>query len=138
MQITRSFFDSRQKILGIAATIYIVMLIVSHWKLPPIHIWVIATVFSVLMNFTYLIEALSLKSFAKTEAIVATSLILASVLGLVISPLLLIAAIFGHGVWDLQKHFGRGVPFFFWYTCSCFIVDTAYSSALLFYFLYRI
>ena len=121
--------------LGIAATIYVVLLVISHWQLPSLHVWMIAAVFSILMNFTYLIEAVSLKSFAKTEAIVAILLIMASILGLVISPLLLIGAIFGHGVWDLLKHFGRGVPFYFWYTCSCFLVDTAYSLSLLFYYL---
>ena len=99
-----------------------------------LHVWMIASVFSILMNFTYLIEAVSLKSFTKIEAIVSILLIIASILGLVISPQLLISAIFGHGVWDLLKHFGRGVPFYFWYTCSCFLVDTAYSLSLLFYY----
>ncbi len=134
MNSAKSFFRNRQKTLGIAATIYVVLLIVTHWQLPSMHVWVIAAVFSILMNFTYLIEAVALRSFAKTEAIVATSLILASITGLLITPLLLIAAIFGHGVWDLLKHFGKGVPFYFWYTCSCFLVDTAYSSSLLFYY----
>ncbi len=126
----------RQKLLGIAATAYVVMLTLSHWQLPSIHVWVIAAVFSLLMNFTYLVEALSLRSYVKTEALVAASLIALSILGLLVSPLILIAAIFGHGVWDLLKHFGRGVPFFYWYTCSCFLVDVAYGSSLLVYFFY--
>lgn len=130
-----SFFRGRQTLLGIAATAYVVMLITTHWRLSDAHVWVIAVVFSILMNFTYLIEALSLKSHAKTEAVVAATLIFTSVMGLILSPLLLIAAIFGHGVWDLLKHFGRGVPFLYWYTCSCFLVDTTYSAALLFYYI---
>lgn len=123
--------------LGIAATAYVGMLILTHWQLPSIHVWLIAAVFSVLMNFTFIIEAVSLKTYAKTEALVATFLIAASILGFLYSPILLIFAIFGHGIWDLLKYFGRGVPFYFWYTYSCFLVDTAYSSTLLFYFLYR-
>lgn len=134
----QSFFKARQKILRIAATAYVLMLIISHWQLPAVHVWLIAAVFSVLMNFTYLTEAISLKSFAKTEVVVAALLIAMSILGLVTSPLLLIFAILGHGVWDLMKHFGKGVPFFFWYTCSCFLVDMAYGSTLLYYFLYRV
>ena len=129
----RSFFHKRQKILGIAATAYLVLLLLSHWQLPPIHVWAIAVVFSIAMNFTYLTEALSLNRFAKTEAVIAAILIGASLLSFVFSPLLVILAIFGHGCWDLAKHFGRGVPFYFWYTCSCFIVDTAYSITLLAY-----
>ncbi len=129
-----SFFASRQKLLVIAATVYVILLLLSHWQLDSTHVWVIAAVFSVLMNFTYITEAVSLRSFFKAEVIVSTILILASVLGLILSPLLIIAAIFGHGVWDLQKHFGKGVPFFFWYTCSCFLVDTAYSATLLLYY----
>ena len=137
MSRAKSFFRNRQKMLGIAATAYVVMLILTHWQLPSIHVWLIAAVFSILMNFTYLIEAVSLKTYAKTEALVAAFLISASIMGLVSSPIFLIFAIFGHGIWDLLKHFGRGVPFYFWYTCSCFLVDTVYSSTLLFYFFHR-
>jgi len=135
MSEAKSFFKRRQKTLGIAVSVYVVMLIYFHWQLPSSHVWVTAAVFSVLMNFTYLTEAISLKSFVRIEALVAISLILASILGLVLSPLLIIAAVFGHGIWDLQKHFGNGVPFFSWYTFSCLTVDTLYSSTLLFYYL---
>ncbi len=124
MRQGKSFFINRQKALGIAATAYVLLLLLSHWQIPSIHVWVIASVFSIAMNFTYLTEALSIRSFAKTEALVATILVSASLFGLFVSPLLLIAAIFGHGCWDLAKHFGNGVPFYFWYTCSCFLVDT--------------
>ena len=134
MSNAKSFFKHRQKLLGIAATAYVVLLLLSHWQLPAVHVWIIAAAFSVLMNFTYLTEAISRRSFVKTELIVALTLIVASVLGVLVTPLLVIAAIFGHGVWDLHKHFGRGVPFFFWYTCSCFLVDTAYSISLLVYY----
>lgn len=133
----RSFFQTRQKILSLAVTAYLLMLIVSHWQIPSIHVWLIAAVFSVLMNFTYLVEAVSLKSYAATESWVAFGLIALSILGFFTSPLFLIVAIVGHGVWDLAKHFGAGVPFLSWYSWSCFLVDMAYGSALLFYFVYR-
>jgi len=85
------------------------------------------------MNFTYLVDAISIKSFVKQEAVVTTLLVAASIAGVFSSPLWVIAAIFGHGCWDVAKHFGAGVPFFAWYTWPCFIVDTIYSAALLFY-----
>jgi len=131
----RSFFLKRQKWLALAASIYIALLILFHWKLPAIHVWIIAAFFSIAMNFTYLTEAWALQKHIKSESVVAGSLIMLSLLGLVISPLLLIIAIFGHGCWDLSKHFGRGLPFFRWYTCGCFIVDSIYSSLLAIYWL---
>jgi len=135
MQDSSSFFLKRQKLLVLASSSYVVLLILFHWQLPPIHVWFIAALFSIAMNFTYLTEAWSLRAHLTSETLVAGSLILLSLLGLVISPFLIILAIFGHGCWDLAKHFGRGVPFFKWYTCSCFIVDSIYSSILTIYWL---
>ncbi len=130
-----SYFSSRQKLLKLAASGYLVLLVVSHWQLPQHYVWVIAAFFSIVMNFTYLTEAVNARRFVTTETLVATNLIILSVAGVFVSPLFVIAAIFGHGLWDLAKHFGRGIPFFFWYTCSCFIVDAVYSAALLVYLL---
>ena len=131
-QHSKSFFAQHQKLLKTCAIAYALLVLLSHWQFPVESVWLIAAVFSILMNFTYLIEALSVKRFAVIEATVTIVLIGASLLGLFFSPLLLIAAIFGHGCWDLTKHFfERGVPFYFWYTCSCFLFDTAYSIVLL-------
>jgi hypothetical protein len=129
-----SFFVKHQKALGMAAILYVVLLLLSHWRVPSIHVWIIAAVFSTAMNFTYLIEAVSLKRYVHIETLVASSLILMSWMGVVSSPLLLIAAIFGHGCWDVAKHKGYGVAFFTWYTVSCFAVDTVYSLVLLLYY----
>jgi len=82
------------------------------------------------MDFTYLTEAISLRRSIRSEAVIASVLIIATLLGW---PLLIIAAIFGHGCCDLAKHFGSGVRFFFWYTCSCFVVDSVYSFILIYY-----
>ena len=110
-------------------------LIVSHSQLPQEHVWAIAAVFSIAMNFTYLIEAISLKSYVKLEALVAILLIMASLLGVFISPLFVISAIFAHGVWDINKHYGKGIAFFSWYTLGCALVDFTYSGALLWYWI---
>ena len=128
-----SYFDSRQHILKGLASVYLVLLVLAHWRLPQVHVWIIAAFFSIAMNFTYLTEAFALKRFFKLELFVALSLIVASLLGLIISPIWLIAAIFGHGVWDFIKQLGAGLPFYKWYTSSCLVVDVLYSSALLFY-----
>ena len=128
-----AFFAMPQKPLAIGATLYLVLLLVSHWQINSAYVWGIAAFFSIAMNFTYLTEAITSRNYVTTEAIVSFVLIVFSLLGLLLSPLFVIAAIFGHGCWDLAKHFGRGVPFYFWYTCSCFLVDTAYSTTLLLY-----
>lgn len=130
-----TFFTKRQNALKLLATAYVVLLLLSHWQLPSALVWYIAAFFSIAMNFTYLTEALSVRRFVGAESLVASVLIVASVLGILISPLFVILAIFAHGCWDLAKHFGSGVPFFYWYTCSCFLVDTVYSASLLFYWL---
>lgn len=130
-----SFFQRRQKQLALVASLYVVFLILFHWQLPPVHVWLIAAFFSIIMNFTYMTEAYARQKYLKLEVLVACVLILASVLGAVVWPLFVIAAIFGHGVWDIFKHYGAGVPFFSWYTLSCFTVDTLYSGALLVYWM---
>ncbi|MEE9333432.1 MAG: hypothetical protein V3U65_05010 [Granulosicoccaceae bacterium] len=87
------------------------------------------------MNFTYLIEALSLKNSVTAEALVSTTLIFASLLGLLVSPSFIIAAIFVHGCWDFAKHNAcAGIRFFSWYVVPCFVVDTIYSLTLAIYF----
>ncbi|MVO15269.1 hypothetical protein [Parasedimentitalea huanghaiensis] len=130
-----SFFQRRRKQLALAASLYVILLILFHWQLPPVHVWLIAAFFSIIMNFTYMTEAYARQECLKLEVLVASVLILASVLGAAVWPLFVIAAIFGHGVWDIFKHYGAGVPFFSWYTLSCFAVDTLYSGALLVYWM---
>jgi len=130
-----SFFESRQKTLKIWASAYLVLLLFSHWQLPSRYIWELAAIFSIAMNFTYLIEAISLDRRVKEEACVTCVLIALSAAGIVYSPLFLIAAIIGHGLWDLNKHFGAGIPFKRWYTSSCFVVDMIYGFSLLAFFL---
>ncbi len=135
MTAALSFFHQRQKTLLLLASAYTIGLVLTHATLPPAHVWIIACIFSVLMNFTYITEALAQRRRIGTEAMVASLLIAASVFGVLLHPLFVIAAVFGHGLWDLAKHFGHGVPFFSWYTWSCCAVDMTYGATLLLYWL---
>ena len=130
-----SFFHTRRKLLFGFSTVYVLGLILSHAAFPPVHVWIIAAVFSVAMNFTYIVEAASLGRWLRLEVWIAATLIVASFLGLLIHPLFVIGAIFAHGLWDMAKHHGAGVPFVSWYTLGCFVVDVTYSSVLLIYWL---
>ncbi len=133
MEKAASFFQKRQKQLGLAASAYVIFLLLSHWQLPSAHVWWIAAFFSIVMNGVYILEAKARREFISREAIVAGVLIVLSILGVVMSPVFVIAAIVGHGLWDLAKHRGAGVPFFAWYTLSCFAVDVLYGAALTVY-----
>ena len=135
MTAALSYFQSRQKLLAILGALYVFFLLLSHWQLPKAHVWWIAGVFSIIMNFVYIKEARALRQFVRVEALIATLLIVLSCLGALWYPPLVIAAIFGHGCWDIAKHLGAGVPFLSWYTLSCFAVDTLYSGALLLYWI---
>ncbi len=128
-----SFFQSRQKGLMIASTVYVIALIVSHSALPPMHVWIIAAAFSIIMNFTYITEACYQGRLMRPELAATLTLISASVLGVIVHPLFVVFAIVGHGLWDVAKHFGAGIPFFSWYTLGCFAVDITYATVLLTY-----
>lgn len=128
-----SFFHSRQQLLGVLSSLYVLGLIVSHAALPSQHVWIIAAFFSIIMNGTYVIEAVAQRRMVGIESGVALLLISASVLGVFIHPIFVIAAIFAHGIWDLAKHAGAGVPFLSWYTLGCFVVDVSYSAVLVAY-----
>jgi len=130
MNHQHGFFHKHWLLLRFSAAIYVLALIASHTYLAPQYVWAIATFFSIAMNFTYLMQAVSLKSFVSLELTIASGLILLSLAGFFISPWLVIAAIFLHGIWDLAKHRGAGVGFFSWYTLGCTAVDWLYASAL--------
>ena len=86
-------------------------------------------------EWRYLLEAKARREFVSREAVVAGVLIALSILGAVMSPVFVIAAIVGHGLWDLAKHRGAGAPFFAWYTSSCFAVDALYGATLTVYWI---
>ena len=132
-----SFFQQRQMLLMAGASAYVILLILSHSTLPALHVWLIAAVFSIVMNLPYAWEAFWQRRFISLEVGVSLTLIVASLLGVFVSPLFVIAAIFGHGLWDLAKHRGAGVPFVAWYNLSCFVVDLTYGVSLLVYWMQR-
>lgn len=134
--MSMSFFEPRQKPLFGLGALYIVLLILSHVLLPLSLTWHIAVFFLIAMNGTYVIEAVSLNSYARLEAMVAAGLIALALLGLFTSPILVILAILGHACWDVCKHKGCGVRFFSWYTLSCAAIDVTYASALLAYWIF--
>ena len=135
MEPAYSFFKRRQKILLLGASLYVALLLLAHSAFPSVHVWLIAAVFSVAMNFTYVIEAYRGKKYLGSELGIAVVLIAMSILGVIFSPIFVIAAIFGHGLWDVSKHFGAGMPFLSWYTLGCFTVDMTYGGTLLLYWL---
>lgn len=125
-----SFLQSRQKQLGVIGNMYMLFVILLHSQIPTKHVWTLAAIFSIVMNFPYVIEALSVKNHLSQEVALATFLIVLSALGALLSPPLVITAVFGHGVWDFAKHRGAGVPFFAWYTLPCAAFDFSYGSLL--------
>lgn len=131
------FFARHQRLLLILASAYVLGLIVTHAALPAAHVWWIACVFSVLMNVPYVLEARITGHPVTREAQIAGLLIILSLAGPLIAPPFVIAAILLHGVWDIAKHRGAGVPFVSWYTLGCAVVDAVYAGALLAYWLIR-
>jgi hypothetical protein len=132
---TLSFFTRYHQLLVIGSALYVLLLLVLHATFSTQHVWIIAAIFSVAMNFTYIIEAKSIGKHYAVELCVSAFLILLSIFGVILHPLFVIIAILGHGVWDLLKHAGAGIPFLRWYTLGCVVVDMFYGITLLIFFL---
>ena len=128
--LSRSFL-----FLKAASTLYVIGIVISHFALPHAYIWGIATFFLIAMLFTYPAAAWRSGSHFLLELRVSIFLALLGLLGLLTTPWLIIAGIFGHGVWDLLKHRGHGTPFFGWYVSGCVVVDWCYAAALTFFLL---
>ncbi len=133
MHSTHGLILPRQSWLAALGALYIIALLISHATLPKQHVWAIAALFSIIMNGVYIHSALKNRRFVTTETTIATLLVVLSGLGVILSPVYVIAAIALHGAWDLAKHFGAGLPFFSWYTWGCATVDFTYAAALTIY-----
>lgn len=133
INIREPFSTKNFMALKILSTAYVLGIVLSHAFMPHALIWPIAVVFSIAMNFTYPWAAMMEGNFLKLEVAISLTLILMSVAGL-ISPPFVIVAIFLHGVWDLFKHNGHGVPFFKWYTNGCVVWDWLYAASLLLFY----
>ena len=116
--------------LKILATLYVLALILLHAASPIGWTWGVAAVLSIAMNFTYIWAARQTGKWVRVETVISLALIGMAAIGFFVSTVLIILSIFLHGVWDLFKHNGRGVPFFKWYTLGCVTVDWTYSAAL--------
>lgn len=117
-------------VLKALCALYVLGIPVSHFALPHGYIWVIAVFFLIAMLFTYPAAAWRSGSHFSLELRISFALALLGLMGLISSPWLIIAGIFGHGVWDLMKHRGHGTPFFGWYICGCVVVDWIYAGSL--------
>jgi hypothetical protein len=110
---------------------YVLGIPLAHGLLPSVLVWEVALFFLIAMLFTYPLAAFSTGHAQRVELFVSLGLAALGVLGYLTHPLLIILAIFGHGVWDLAKHKGCGVPFFGWYVKGCVLVDFSYAAVLL-------
>ena len=125
-----SAFSRHFMVLKAFATLYVIGNPISHFALPHAWVWGIAVFFLIAMLFTYPAAAFRSGSHIALEVRVSLALAGLGILGLMLSPWLIIAGIFGHGVWDLMKHKGHGTPFFGWYVNGCVVVDWTYAAAL--------
>ena len=133
MVLTEDTLFSRNFLwLKLASAAYVVALILAHVKMPWA-VWPVAVFFSIAMNLTYPWAAMVQGVAKGTEISISAGLIMLSLIGLFF-PLMVIAAIFLHGCWDLLKHRGgRGAPFFGWYLGGCVTVDWIYAASLFWY-----
>ena len=116
--------------LKLACAAYVLAIPLAHGLLPDRFVWEIAAFFLVAMLFTYPLAALNARRWIGVETGVSLGLAALGLVGLAGFPALVVAGIFGHGVWDLCKQRGAGVPFFGWYVTGCVTVDWLYAAAL--------
>lgn len=134
MNLTHDSLLSRHFLwLKLASALYVVAIPISHFTLPHDWIWHIAAFFLFAMLLTYPWAAMMQRQAVGLEFLVSLGLALLGVIGLFVSPWLIIAGIFGHGIWDLAKHRGHGCRFFGWYVSGCVVIDWTYAMALVFY-----
>jgi len=129
------YFEKHLNMLKLAAAAWTLALLLFHSLLSADYIWTVAVILLVAMNFTYPIEALTSGRFVKSELSAAIILSLLALMSLWSSPLFVILAIFGHGLWDIRKFRGNGVKIAKWYTSACFVADLSYATLLLLYWL---
>lgn len=121
--------------LKLVTAAYVAAIPLTHGFLPHSWVWELALFFLVAMLFTYPAAAIASGKFVQLEVGISPGLITLGIVGYFTNPLLLIAAILGHGVWDFFKHRGAGVRFFRWYVIGCYTVEWTYAAALLFFYL---
>lgn len=128
------FFSSQFLAIKAFATAYVIAIPLSHYVLPSAFVWDIALFFLLLMLPPYVFAARGNGRLFALELKVAVALAAVALVGYGFgAPAMIILAIFGHGVWDIAKQLGAGVPFFRWYLVGCVLVDWTYAAALMIY-----
>lgn len=130
LNVSDHFFSQYYLKIKLFAALYTLGIPLSHFILPHNNIWDIATFFLVAMLFTYPLAAMQARAFVRLEWGISCALAAMGLLGLFTSPWLIILAIFGHGLWDLAKQRGHGIPFFGWYISGCILIDWLYAASL--------
>ncbi|MEO0486552.1 MAG: hypothetical protein AAF092_11630 [Pseudomonadota bacterium] len=123
------------RLVTLAFSAYVVAAIGLHWVAGADHVWEVAALMMVLMTVTYPTEAALARQDRVLEFSIAGLLSALAIAGLFTSPLLIIAAVLAHGVLDLVKARGLGVPFYALYFFGCAAFDFAYAACLFAYFI---
>lgn len=114
--------------------VYVLIACVGHWIAGGAFVWPFAAAMMVVMTVTYPLEAWFRGEGLPIEAGFAIGLSAMAVIGAFTTPLLIIAAIFAHGLLDIAKWLGLGVTFYRAYLFGCALFDVVYAAALLLYF----
>ena len=113
---------------------YIVAVVAAHALLPPAFTWGIAYLALLGMLFTYPAHALVQCEHRRWEVSLSIGFTAFGLLGVMVSPLFLVAAVAGHGALDLVKYLrGVGARVPVWYLSGCAAFDFAYAGALFTY-----
>ncbi|MEL7166427.1 MAG: hypothetical protein AAGL96_13235 [Pseudomonadota bacterium] len=116
--------------LPLAFTGYVMAVVLAHVVLPVSWTWLIGFAALLGMLFTYPVHAALQGAHVRLEVGVSAGFVVAGLLGLLISPIILIAAIAAHGLLDAVKYVGVGATVPVWYLIGCALFDVAYAAYL--------
>lgn len=129
------FLRQKQNLLISVAALYLTLVMLPQLPLAGPHIWLTAAAFSIFINLSYLAETSGRRDPLGIETLIASILICSVVFGLVTSPVVIVAAIFGQGIWHLTRRLQHGAPLKSLNTLGCFVADMSYGLVLLVLFL---
>lgn len=116
--------------LPLALIAYVVAVVLAHVLLPVSWTWLIAFAALVGMLFTYPVHAALQGAHVRLEVGLSAGCMVAGLLGLLVSPIVLIAAIAAHGLLDAVKYVGVGAAVPVWHLIGCALFDVAYAAYL--------
>ncbi|MEL7099344.1 MAG: hypothetical protein AAGM84_10995 [Pseudomonadota bacterium] len=109
---------------------YVLVALALHMALPEVWLWHIAYAALIGMLFTYPAHAAVAGEHLGLEGAISAGFAIVGLVGLLFAPILLVAAIAGHGLLDLAKHRGLGVAVPVWYLIGCAVFDLGYAAFL--------